>query len=130
RIYGKAGLNYKINNTLNISGAVKTDYYSEGRQERVAVGSAAAEAISKYSEESINFNENNYEMMLTYSKSLSSSLDLKAFAGVNRQDRKAIDNYVTTQGGLNVPGYYSLTNSVSNILSVPATTQLRRNSIY
>jgi TonB-linked SusC/RagA family outer membrane protein len=130
RIYGVVSLNYEISKGLNLSGAIKTDYYNEGRQERVALGSAAAESISKYSEENIIVNENNYEMMITYKTSLNTNFDLNAFAGVNRQDRKKTDNFITSQGGLNVPDYYSLTNSAANLLSVSNKTQLRRNSIY
>jgi len=130
RLYGLLNLSYELTKGLTLSGSVKTDRYNEGRQERVAVGSAVASSISKYSEEVIKYTENNYELILSYQRSLNENFDLSALIGGNRQDRHTIDNFTTTQGGLNVPNYYNLTNSNANLLSDPFTEKLRRNSLY
>ncbi|MBL0103872.1 MAG: SusC/RagA family TonB-linked outer membrane protein [Bacteroidetes bacterium] len=127
RIYGVASLAYDFTKELSLTGSIKTDYYNDARRERVAKGSSS---ISKYTEENITFNENNYELILNYKHNLSENLDLTAFVGGNRQDRKTVDNYFATQGGLNAPNYYSLTNSVDKVLVTPNTTQLRRNSLF
>ena len=127
RVYGAAALNYEFTPKLSLSGAIKTDYYNDNRQERIAKGGVNT---SEYLEQNIFFNENNYEMKLNYKTELSSSLNLTAFVGANRQDRKSENNYIETQGGLNVPEYYNLTNSVGNLLSTPLKSRLRRNSLY
>lgn len=127
RIYGAIGLNYDFTSKLSLSGAIKTDYYNDNRQERIAKGGAS---LSEYKEQNIFFNENNYELKLNYKTAVNSNLDLTAFVGVNRQDRKTTNNTYKTQGGLNVPEYYNLTNSVGTLLATPAQTQLRRNSIF
>ena len=135
RMYGYANLKYEITKGISIIGTIKSDFYDDFRQERVAIGTTAATALPKYSEENISFNENNYELNVTAKKSLSDNFDFNGMIGVNRQDRKTRDSYVSTQGGLKVPEYYSLNNSVdpisasnSNILY--PVQQLRRNSIY
>ncbi len=127
RIYGAIGLNYDFTSKLSLSGAIKTDYYSDNRQERVAKGGASQ---SEYKEQNIFFNENNYELKLNYKTAINKDLDLTAFVGVNRQDRKTENNTFKTQGGLNAPDYYNLTNSVGNLLSTPDKALLRRNSVY
>jgi len=127
RIYGLASLGYDLGKGFNIVGSLKTDFYNDFRQERVAKGGAS---ISKYSENDITFQENNYELMLTYKTALNENFDFNALVGANRQDRKIINNLFETQSGLNVPDYYSLSNSVGNIKATPLTSQLRRNSIF
>jgi len=127
RIYGAVGLKYDFTTKLSLSGAIRTDYYSDNRQERVAKGGAST---SEYKEQNIFFNENNYELKLDYKTSINSDLDFTAFIGANRQDRKTENNTYKTQGGLNAPDYYNLTNSVGNILATPVKSQLRRNSIF
>ncbi len=127
RIFGMGSVAYDLGKGLNIVGAIKTDYYNDFRQERVAKGGAD---ISLYSENDITFQENNYEMMLTYKTSLNENFDFDALVGVNRMDRKLINNKFETQGGLNVPNFYNLTNSVSSVKVTPSTSQRRRNSLF
>ena len=132
RIFGSLNLTYELWKDVNLSGAVKTDYYNDVREERTAIGGAAN---SKYSLEQINFNEINYELMLTVKKSLSKDFDFNGLIGTNRQDSRTSDNYASTQGGLKVPNYYSLNNSVDAITSsttdIPVPIdRLRRNSIF
>jgi hypothetical protein len=130
RYFGLVSLSYELAKNVSVSVAAKRDHYSEGRQERTAIGSAVATSISKYSEEVINFSENNYEAIINGKKSLSDDFDISGLIGVNRQDQKIIDNFTTTQNGLNVPNYYNLTNSNSQLLAVPSTKQIRRNAVY
>ncbi len=132
RVYGFANLTYELWKDVNLIGTVKTDYYNDLRQERVAKGGAFS---SQYSEQNINFNENNYEMMLTVKKTLNKDFDFNGLIGVNREDSRTVQGYASTQGGLKVPDYYSLNNSVDAITStttdIPVPiTQIRRNSIY
>ncbi|CAN5413157.1 SusC/RagA family TonB-linked outer membrane protein [soil metagenome] len=132
RLYGFANVAYELWKDISVIGTVKTDRYNDIRKERTAIGGSS---ISKYSEENINFYENNYEVMLTAKKSLTKDIDFNGILGVNRQDTRTVDNYGSTQGGLKVPNYYSLNNSVDAITStttdIPVPiTQLRRNSMY
>ncbi|MBP6334044.1 MAG: SusC/RagA family TonB-linked outer membrane protein [Bacteroidia bacterium] len=127
RLYGMASLAYDFGKGFGVVGAIKTDFYNDSRQERVAKGGSN---ISKYSENDITFQENNYELMVTYKTPIGENFDFDALVGGNRQDSRTVNNMTETQGGLNVPNYYSLTNSVGNLKSTPLTSQLRRNSIF
>jgi len=127
RVYGLGNLSYDLGKGFGLSGSLKTDFYNDSRQERIAKGGTN---ISEYKENDISFQENNYEMMLTYKTSINEDFDFNGFVGVNRQDRKITNIFNTTQGGLNVPNFYSLTNSVDKIKADPLISQLRRNSVY
>lgn len=127
RVYGNAGLTYKINNWLSVTGNAKTDFYNDNRQERVAIGSVE---LPKYSEDNIRFNENNYELILTAQKSINENFDVTAFVGANRQDRVTTANLLETQSGLNIPNFYSFENSTGSLKSTANKETLRRNSIF
>lgn len=113
RVYGNVFVGYKFTDWLSAKGTVMTDYYQDARQERVAPGSVK---VSKYSENVITHNENNYELMLNAHHIFKEKFDISGFIGINRRDEKRITRYGETQGGLNVPGYYSLENSVDKVL--------------
>jgi TonB-linked SusC/RagA family outer membrane protein len=134
RYYGAINLSYDLFKNVTLNGSLQSDHYNDGRQERVAVGSALATSISKYSVEDIEFNENTYLLNLTLKQALNDNFDFTGLIGVSRKDRKTTDDYATTQGGLKVPGYYSLNNSVDAIASfnsdILPIQQLRKNSIY
>jgi len=131
RLYGGLTFDYDIGKGLSIAVSGKTDYYNDNRQERVAVGSAVATAIPAYSENSITFNENNYDMILSYKHRLGDDLDFNGFVGVNRVDQKFSNKFVSTQGGLNVPNFYNINNSTSSELIYSSQVrQLRKNSLF
>lgn len=108
RVFGNAGLTYKINSWLSATGRVLTDFYSEQREERVSVGSVLA---SQYSQDAYDVNETNIDFILRAEKNLSDKLSFSAFGGANRLWRKVDRTYGTTVGGLNVPDIYRLQNS-------------------
>ncbi|MGY0426327.1 MAG: SusC/RagA family TonB-linked outer membrane protein, partial [Polaribacter sp.] len=126
RITGYAELKYKITDNLNISGKASVDQYSEIQEERRAVGSVAtafginegsdgsynrSDQGSGYLRRNINSRETNLNALLSYSKNFTDDLSFSAFLGGNI--RNSTLNMVTaaTNGGLKVPGVYSLQNS-------------------
>lgn len=127
RVYGNASMSYKVNDDFNIKGTVMTDTYSDLRQERIAVGSVSQ---SKYSEDRYRFTENNYELIATYHKAVGKDHDLRFLGGANRRDTYHDDIFASTQGGLNVPGFYSLQNSTDGALVTPFKSAKRVNSIF
>lgn len=127
RIYGNVSMNYKINDWLSLIGNAKTDFYNEGRQERIAVGSVDE---SKYSEEVIRATQNNFDLILNAQKALNDNWDITAFAGLTRQDKFLQDDYTTTQGGLNLPNYYVLKNSKNSLKSIPSQEKTRINAVF
>ncbi len=112
RIFGNASLNYKATNWLNILGRVSLDNYTEFQEERIAVGSQGA---ASYARTDRSFNETNFDLIANFDKNVTQKLNLKALIGTNI--RKSLLNSVfsTTNGGLIVPGLYSISNSVGAV---------------
>jgi TonB-linked SusC/RagA family outer membrane protein len=109
RYFGNVNLNYKVIDGLNIFGRVSRDSYNQFFETRVAVGSFQTPGYSKYLG---NYAETNYDLIANYEKNLGSDFSLKALLGGNVRQ---VDNTYTsaaTSGGLVVPRFYSLSNSV------------------
>lgn len=134
RLFGSAEAGYKILPWLTAKVKVTTDRYNEYREERVAIGSAiaggAGVGIPQYSVEQIAVSENNYEGTLLAHKGFKHDFDLTALFGINRRDNKSVDNYTSTQAGLNLPDWYNLANSVGKLTVSDYLTQKRVNSVF
>lgn len=127
RVFGNVNGTYKINNNLSLRGTVMSDYYVDFRQERIAKGSVSS---SMYSEDRIRYNENNYELLLNYSKNIGEDHSFNAFAGSNRRDLIVDRLFQQTQGGLNIANFYSLENAVSGVTVDPNKSLKRVNSLF
>jgi len=112
RIFGNASLNYKVTDYLNILGRVSLDSYNEFQEERIASGSKDP---AKYSRTDRTFHETNFDLIANFDKNLNENFNLKALAGVNIRQSLLNDTYSTTNGGLIVPDYYYIGNSVGTI---------------
>jgi TonB-linked SusC/RagA family outer membrane protein len=138
RIIGYAQLDWDITEDLSFMGRASLDNYSTIRQERKAVGSVSGEfgvgrpdATSGYARRNINFMELNLDAMLKYSKYLTEDFNLTAMIGTNMRRTRSDDLYVSTNGGLAVPGVYSLANSVDPMLPPEEyNTHIGVNGIY
>ncbi|MDR3711879.1 MAG: SusC/RagA family TonB-linked outer membrane protein [Puia sp.] len=109
RYFGNISLNYKISDEFNLLGRVSKDSYNQLFETRIAVGSFQTPSYSKYLG---TYGETNYDLLLNYDKKLSSAFSLKALFGGNvRQDVNSSTS-AATSGGLVVPHYYALANSV------------------
>jgi TonB-linked SusC/RagA family outer membrane protein len=126
RVYGNVYATYKLTDNLSVKGTVMGDFYSDGRQERVAVGSLEQ---SKYSEDNIKFKENNYELVLNYKKTINENNNFTAFLGSNRRDFKQTKLFSETLGGLLASDWYSLDNA-SATNSDMETLRKRVNSVF
>lgn len=120
RFVGYANLTYKINDWLSATGKISTDTYSEIREERVAVGSVAKtfginllDETSGYQRYNGNFSEQNYDLLLNFKKNFGEDFSLSGVAGGTIKRNVFNSIFASTQGGLIIPGIYSLSNSVS-----------------
>lgn len=119
RFVGYANLTYKINDWLSATAKISTDTYSELREERVAAGSVGKtfginglNETSGYQRYNGNFSEQNYDFILNFKKNIGDNISINATAGGTAK-RNVFDAITaSTQGGLIVPGLYSLSNSV------------------
>ena len=112
RVFGNAMLNYKPTDYLNILGRITMDSYDEFQEERIAVGSTDIPEYSRYDR---HFEEINYDLISNFDKNLTSDINLKALAGLNL--RKSVNRsiFAATNGGLIVPGLYSIANSKGTV---------------
>ena len=115
RFYGNAALNYQINDWLSVLGRFTYDTSSSLQEERINVGSAD---VSKYSRFNNNTAEYNYDLMLNFNKDLTEKLNLDGNIGFNLRRNEWSSIFAETNGGLNLAGLYSLSNSV-NPLEAP-----------
>ncbi|MCU7548637.1 SusC/RagA family TonB-linked outer membrane protein [Chitinophagaceae bacterium LB-8] len=112
RYFGNASLNYTPTNWLNILGRVSLDSYNELQEERFAVGSNAPSAYKRFNR---TFSEYNYDLMANFNKDINEDFNLKAVLGTNIRRTNINSIRAETNGGLVVPGLYSLAMSKNPI---------------
>ncbi len=127
RFYGFAGMTYNILPNLYATGKVYADIYSQDNDNRVAIGS---QAVSGYSIFKRNFTEFNYEGRLHWNPEISDSWSLQTFVGANRRNLKRSDLNGATRGGLVIPNFYNLKNSINDPLATNSDYQKRVNSVF
>ncbi|WP_285269850.1 SusC/RagA family TonB-linked outer membrane protein [Kaistella rhinocerotis] len=127
RFYGFAGLTYDILPNLYASGKVYADIYSQDNDNRVAIGSQAVSGFSVFKR---NFTEFNYEGRLHWNPEISDSWSLQTFVGANRRNVKRSDLNGATRGGLVIPNFYNLKNSINDPLATNSTYEKRVNSVF
>jgi TonB-linked SusC/RagA family outer membrane protein len=121
RFIGNASINYKIFDWLDIYGRIAADTYYETQEERRAVGSVSmrfglanvpARVTSGYLRRDNTFSEYNADLMLKFNKKIGESLSLNGILGFN--ERRTNNTFFSnaTNGGLLIPGIYSLQNSL------------------
>lgn len=138
RIYGYMMAEWQIIPTLSLMGRAAVDTYSELQQDRKAMGSGSGEfgvgrpdVTSGYSERSINHIETNYDLMLKYYENYGENWNLTALFGTNIRRDKYSNTFASTDGGLIVPGLYTLGNSTNPNLSPEQTFQeVGVNGVY
>jgi TonB-linked SusC/RagA family outer membrane protein len=135
RVFGNVEVGYKVLKWLTAKFRATTDFYNEVREERVASGGPTAGGpgvgIAQYSIDKIARNENNYEGTLTAQEAFKHDFDFTALIGINRRENNGTNYYTSTQGGLNVPGWYNLANSTSpNLVESDVISHSRNNSVF
>ena len=105
-------LNYKATDYLNLMGRVTLDTYNEFQEERIAVGSQAAAGYSRFDR---TFNETNYDLLANFDKTVFTDFNVKALAGLNLRKSYSRSISAATNGGLIVPGLYSVANSKGTV---------------
>ena len=137
RFVGYGKLDYKINSWLSGTFRASTDTYSEIQEERRSVGSIAAEfginrldETSGYQRFNRNYSENNFDLLFNFKKNITDDITFNGLVGgtINRINVNTI--LASTQGGLVIPGLYSLQNSNIAVRPVDADSKQGINSYY
>ena len=129
RLIGNVSLRYLINDDLDVFGRASVDTYDEVQEERRAVGSVPAPfgigegadgslnrpaQQSGYARRNVNFRELNYNLRVNYTKDFN-NLNLVALVGGNSRRTFYNSVFAATNGGLSIPGIYSLQNSKKSL---------------
>ncbi|MDB5032442.1 SusC/RagA family TonB-linked outer membrane protein [Mucilaginibacter sp.] len=114
RYLGNINLNYKPTTWLTITGRVSLDTYSELDEERYDVGSIGVPYYSRFNH---NYAETNFDLLANVNKDITKDLNLKALLGTNIRKDKENSVNASTNGGLIIPGLYSLSNTLNSPLS-------------
>lgn len=122
RYLGNINANYKPTNWLTFTGRVSLDTYSELDQEHYDVTSIGVPYYSRYNN---NYSETNFDLLANVDKDISKDFNLKALLGGNIRKNSINNIYNITNGGLIIPGVYSLTNSLVTPLA-PLENDQRR----
>nr|WP_315165942.1 SusC/RagA family TonB-linked outer membrane protein [uncultured Flavobacterium sp.] len=138
RFTGYAKLDYVLTDWLTATGRISTDSYAEIREERRADGSVPAEfginrndESSGYQRYNRNFSEQNYDFFLTFKKNISEDFSFNGILGGSAKRGSVNSILASTEGGLIVPGIYSLTNSKSTVpFPLEGATKDGVNSYY
>lgn len=142
RFLGYAKFDYKFTEWFSVTSRISTDTYSEIQEERRAIGSVPADfgvpnadgarftEGSGYQRFDRTYRENNYDLFLNFKKDFG-DINFTGLLGgtVNRINTNSI--FASTNGGLIVPGVYSLLNSVNPLadpITLPAQSGI--NSYY
>ncbi len=127
RLYGNVGLTYQLLDWLSVTGRYGLDTYTDRREERIAVGS---NNISEYMEAIRTFSESNMEFLVQAKKNLTEDLSLEVDFGGNRRTNIYQRNQGSTNGGLPIPEFYSLTNTTNPISVIDYKEKYQVNSLY
>ena len=128
RYTGHAKVKVDLTSYLNLTGGVTEDYYGMLVEQRANLGS---QAPSFYQRQNFTFSETNYNAVLNFDKNIGSDFNLKALAGTNVQRDNISTILSSTNGGLILPGYWSLSNSVNTPNAPTETEDLKEiNSLY
>jgi TonB-linked SusC/RagA family outer membrane protein len=142
RYFGNVMLNYKVTDWLNVMGRITLDSYDEQQEERVAVGSIGQfingqlttdpnGEPSGYSKFNRSFRETNYDLLINFDKNVSDNLNIKALLGGNIRQTNISSNQAKTNGGLVVPRFYALSNSLNQVSpTVEALTQVEVDGVF
>ena len=115
RTFGNVVANYKVFKGFELIGRVSMDSYDETTEQRSAIGSSAADHTPYYERYNHTYREFNYDLFGNFNKTLGDNFTLRGVVGanLNRIYNNSID--ASTNGGLILPGLYSLSNSLNSI---------------
>ncbi len=114
RYMGNFTLNQEVTDWFNITGRYAFDAYSEIREERTDVGSSN---VSQYLVRNRKVSETNFDLMGNFNHNLNDNLILDGLIGFNYRINKLNSLSENTNGGLNIPGIFTLNNTASPLSS-------------
>ncbi|GGN01098.1 SusC/RagA family TonB-linked outer membrane protein [Dyadobacter beijingensis] len=110
RIFGDAGLTYRMTDFLKVTGKFRRDYGTYFMDGRVASGTLNAGGLGAYAYLSGATSENNYESIVSFDKTFR-QISVLVNAGGNVRYNRTEGTLQATAGGLTTPGFYNIAGS-------------------
>ena len=126
RVYGNVGASYQILPQLKAQYKINLDFFVDKQYERNAVGS---QEQSRYMEISHQQYEINHEFMLMYNQDFK-DFTLNANFGMNLMKNHYEYVYGETQGGIAIPEFYNLANSMTQAAGYNYRREKSINSLF
>jgi len=127
RVFGNVSVGYEFIKGLTLQGWIRTDYYQDRREERIASYSIPTDY---YGEWIRTFREDNFEILLQYNTVFGNDWSFSANLGSNSRRNTYYVNGGNTVGGLNVPNHFSLDASIDRPTIVDYNSEKVINSVY
>lgn len=127
RLIGNIAATYQLTDWLSVMGRITNDSYDEIREERIAEGSVDPAMYYKYTR---SYYERNYDLIFSFQKTFGTDdkFNLDGNLGTNLRRQQSIETEGQTNGGLIVPGLYSLSNGVDGVIAptfLPSTNDYK-----
>jgi TonB-linked SusC/RagA family outer membrane protein len=129
RFYGYGKLSYKLADWATVEGRIANDFYSEYQERRIAISSASAGNLPDYTKYVRTFNELNADVMVRFQKELG-KISLNGLVGSSTRANTVKAILASTDGGLSLPDYFSLDNSMAPVFSQEDEIYQKINSYY
>ncbi len=133
RVFGRVQLSYDLTPSLNIRGYSGVDTYSELRKRLIATapndGASAYNSHGYYDEYHINNTDWTSDLIATFNKDVSPSLNVNAKLGAE----SVLEEYNTldaTATQLSIPGVFNLGNSAVPVNPSNTLSRKKTNSVY
>lgn len=127
RLFGNVSLSYDFTDWLKLTGRAMTDFYDDKRNERVAIGGVRE---ASYNEFTYFVRENNYDVILSADKFITEDIGINAFVGANLRNNTREETESRSVGGLGIPNFYNLANSVGSINNTSEIYESAYSSVF
>ncbi|WP_187262559.1 SusC/RagA family TonB-linked outer membrane protein [Pontibacter beigongshangensis] len=129
RMFGNVNFGYKVNEHLNLTYRIGTDFFTDRRKQFMAIRDVtgqneATKDNGMYTERQIYNRETNSDFMISYNRDLTENFDVQLLVGNNINQRSSDDLFAQADALANNE-YQSLSNIVGTPL-VTSTRQMRR----
>jgi len=121
---GNFGFDYKIMDGLSANVEVNRRAYNRTSNSRNFIGVNSLSTQAAYSEGSFVSENNEFRARLNYTKAITDKFDVSALVGYSAKQYRSINTSAGTSGGLAIPDFYTIANSVDK----PSYSTYRTNN--
>ena len=109
---GNFGFDYSIMDGLSANVEVNRRAYNRTNWSRGYVGQNTLSTQASYGEGSFTSEQNEFRARLNYQKAITDKFDISALVGYKAEQYRSINTSASTSGGLAIPDFYTIANSV------------------